>query len=88
MPGKSASSADGSFAQGMRNLTEQTIDLVDDKNTADDAEKGVEKNIDDKNTAATKGEEKKIDDKNTGDDETQCADTLLEDGFDESQSLW
>ena len=84
---ESASSADGSFAQGMRNLTEQTIDLVDDENTAVDAEKGEEKKIDDKNTAATKGEEKNIDDKNTGDDETQCEDTILEDDGDESQSL-
>ena len=83
---ESASSADGSFAQATRNLTEQTIDLVDDENTAVDAEKGEEKKIDDKNTAATKGSEKKIDDQNTGDDETFCEDTILEDDDDSSQS--
>ena len=82
---ESASSADGSFAQSMRNLTEQIIDLVDNKDTADDAKKGEEKN-DDKNTAATKGSEKKIDDQNTGDDETFCEDTILEDDDDSSQS--
>ena len=40
---ESASSADGSFAQTTRNLTEQIIDLVENKDTADDAEKGEEK---------------------------------------------
>ena len=42
---ESASSADGSFAQTMRHSTEQIIDLVENKDTADDAEKGEEKTL-------------------------------------------